>query len=67
MKPADVRFEIHAQRNALARSEVRNLIDTAQFETLAQQMVNDRQKTPIFTPTMLADKQAIARPLGELK
>jgi len=45
MKPADVRFGIqhYAKRNALAHSEVENLINTAEFETLARQILKDKQ------------------------
>jgi hypothetical protein len=45
MKPADVRFEIqhYAKRDALAYSKIKNLINTAEFETLARQIIKDRQ------------------------
>lgn len=45
MKPADVRFEIqhYAKRDALAYSMIKNLINTAEFETLARQIIKDRQ------------------------
>lgn len=45
MAPEDVRFEIqhYAKRNALAHSEVKNLINSADFDLLARQIIKDKK------------------------
>lgn len=45
MKPAGVRFKIqhYAKRNALAHAEVKNHINSADFDALAPQIIKDKQ------------------------